>query len=293
VYRVPYYDDYLKMLDECKPDLVTLAVPTDKHYQVAMDVIDRGISLLIEKPITPTLEEGEELVEAARRQGVTLAVGHIERFNPVVIELRRRLQEGMAGRIYNLHAQRLSPYPARIRDAGVVIDLASHDIDLMRYLMNQDIVRLYGETLKSINSDREDLFNGVMRFQSGAVGILDVNWITPKKVRTLTVTGARGMFHCDLISQELFLYENDTAPSQWDALSVLRGVNEGNILGIRIQRHEPLAAELADFVDAVSMNRQPTVSGEDGLETLRVALDFMRSGQENQVILQAQEKVLA
>jgi predicted dehydrogenase len=101
------------------------------------------------------------------------------------------------------------------------------------------------------------------------------------------------MFHCDLISQELFFYENDTAPSQWDALSVLRGVNEGNILGIRIQRHEPLAAELADFVDAVSMNRQPTVSGEDGLETLRVALDFMRSGQENQVILQAQEKVLA
>lgn len=296
VYRVPSYEDYLTMLDECKPDLVTLAVPTDKHFDVAMDVIERGISLLVEKPITPTLEEGKRLVEQARRQGVVLAVGHIERFNPVVIELRRRLQEGMAGRVYNLHAQRLSPYPARIRDAGVVIDLASHDIDLMRYLMNQDIVRLYGETLKTINSDREDLFNGVMRFQSGAVGILDVNWITPRKIRKLTVTGARGMFYCDLISQELFFYENESAPSQWDALSVLRGVNEGNMLGIRIQRYEPLMAELTDFIDAVRNNRQPTVSGEDGLETLRIALDFMRSGQEAEVIEQRPqepERVLA
>jgi predicted dehydrogenase len=133
-----------------------------------------------------------------------------------------------------------------------------------------------------------------MRFQGGAMGILDVNWITPKKVRTLTVTGARGMFSCDLISQELYFYENETAPSQWDTLSVLRGVNEGNILGIRIQRHEPLAAELTDFVNAVRDERPPTVSGEDGLETLRVALDFIRSGQDSEAILQnKQDKVLA
>ena len=291
VYGIPAYEDYLTMLDECKPDLVTLAVPTDKHFAVAMDVIERGVNLLIEKPIASTLEEGEQLVEYAAQHGVILAVGHIERFNPVMIELRRRLQEGMAGRIYSLHAQRLSPYPARIRDAGVVIDLASHDIDLMRYLMDQDIMRLYGETLKSINSDREDLFNGIMRFQSGAVGILDVNWITPRKVRKLTVTGARGMFHCDLISQELFFYENESAPSQWDALSVLRGVNEGNMIGIRIQRHEPLMAELSDFIEAVRDARKPTVSGRDGLETLRIALEFVRSGQENEVVLQELDRV--
>src|SRR5690606_36315294 len=123
------------------------------------------------------LEEARPLVEQAERKGVILAVGHIERFNPAVAELRRRLREGMAGRIYNIHAQRLSPYPVRIRDAGVVIDLASHDIDLMRYLIDQPIIRLYGETLKSINSVREDMFNGFMRFQSGTVGVLDVNWI--------------------------------------------------------------------------------------------------------------------
>ncbi|HLV34888.1 MAG TPA: Gfo/Idh/MocA family oxidoreductase [Spirillospora sp.] len=291
IYGVAHFTDYLRMIEECQPDLVTLAVPTDKHYQVGLDLIERGVNLLIEKPIAPTLEEARALVEQAERKGVILAVGHIERFNPAVAELRRRLREGMAGRIYNIHAQRLSPYPVRIRDAGVVIDLASHDIDLMRYLIDQPIIRLYGETLKSINSDREDMFNGIMRFQSGTVGVLDVNWITPKKVRMLTITGARGMFTCDLLSQELFFYENETAPSQWDTLSVLRGVNEGNILGIRIQRHEPLAAELADFVAAVRQGREPTVSGYEGLETLRVALDFVRSGQEVEVI--QQEPVLA
>jgi predicted dehydrogenase len=291
IFNTPHFTDYLQMIEECKPDLVTLAVPTDKHYTIGLSLIERGVNLLIEKPIAPNLDEAADLVEQARRNDVILAVGHIERFNPAIIELRRRLREGMAGRIYNIHAQRLSPYPVRIRDAGVVIDLASHDIDLMRYLIDQPVTRLYGETLKSINSDREDMFNGIMRFQGGTVGVLDVNWITPKKVRLLTVTGARGMFSCDLLSQELFFYENETAPSQWDALSVLRGVNEGNILGIRVQRHEPLAAELADFVSAVRESRDPTVPGCEGLETLRIALDFVRSGQDVEII--RQERVLA
>jgi predicted dehydrogenase len=131
------------------------------------------------------------------------------------------------------------------------------------------------------------MINGLLRFRSGAVGVLDVNWITPTKIRRMTVTGARGMFRCDLLSQELFFYENEIAPSQWDSLSVLRGVSEGNILGIRIQRHEPLAAELADFVSAVRDQRPPTVTGHDGLESLRLALDFVRSGKQTELVEKA------
>lgn len=281
---VPYYTDYQKLLEECKPDLVSLAVPTSLHYEVGCDLIERGIHLLIEKPIASTVEEAEKLIDLAQKKGVTLAVGHIERFNPAVMELRRRVREGMAGRIYKIHAQRLSPYPPRIQDAGVVLDLASHDIDLMRYLMERSIVRLYGETLQTMRDGREDMFNGIMRFQGGAVGVLDVNWITPTKIRRLTITGARGMFTCDLLSQELFFYENEIGPSQWDTLSILRGVSEGNVLGIRIARHEPLAAELADFVSAVETGTRPTVTGYDGLETLRIALDFMQSGEAIEII---------
>lgn len=282
--NVPHYTDYLKLIEEKKPDLVTVAVPTSLHFQVGMELIERGLHVLMEKPITSTVEQGEKLIEAAKKKGVQLAVGHIERFNPAAMELRRRLRESMAGRVYKIHAQRLSPYPSRIQDAGVVIDLASHDIDLMRYLMNEDIVRVYGETLQSINSDREDMFNGLMRFKSGAVGVLDVNWMTPTKIRRLQVTGSRGMFDCNLLSQELFFYENEVAPSQWDALSILRGVSEGNVLGIRLQRHEPLAAELNDFVAAVRDGRPPTVTGQDGLDTLRLALDFVRSGKDVSVV---------
>lgn len=283
-YGVPYVCDYTEVLKQCTPDLVTLAVPTDKHFQIGMDLIKHGVHMLVEKPIASTLDQAAQMVKAAKDNDVILAVGHIERFNPAIIELRRRIIEGMAGRIYQVFAQRLSPYPVRIRDAGVVIDLASHDIDLLRYLIHEPIKRMYGETLGTINSDREDMFNGMIRFESGTVAVLDVNWITPKKVRQLTITGARGMFVCDLISQELFFYENESAPSQWDTLSVLRGVNEGNILGIRIQRHEPLAAELADFVQAVHEGRDPKVTGEDGYETLRIALEFVQSAEKVEIV---------
>lgn len=283
-FGVPAFTDFRKLLDEAQPDLVSLAVPTSLHYEIGKELIERGVHVLIEKPITSTLEQGEELIELAKRENITLAVGQIERFNPAVMELRRRLQQRMAGTVYKIQAERLSPYPSRIQDAGVVIDLASHDIDLFRYLMSEPITRLYGEILRTINSDREDAFNGLLRFQGGAMGVLDVNWITPTKVRRLTVTGARGMFRCDLLSQELYFYENESGPSQWDTFSILRGVSEGNVLGIRIQRHEPLAAQLSDFVAAVRDRRPPTVTGEDGLETLRIALEFVHSGQQMTVI---------
>jgi UDP-N-acetylglucosamine 3-dehydrogenase len=282
--NVPFYDSLDKLIDSQSPDLVSVAVPTSLHFEVGCALIERGVHVLMEKPITSTLDQAEKLVELAAKKGVVLAVGHIERFNPAVMELRRRLKESMAGRIYKVFAQRLSPYPPRIRDAGVVIDLASHDIDLMRYLIDEPITKVYGETLQSINSDREDLFDGLLRFKGGAVGVLDVNWMTPTKIRRLTVTGSRGFFECNLLSQELFYYENDSAPSQWDALSVLRGVTEGNVLGIRLQRHEPLAAEINDFVSAVREGRRPLVTGEDGLETLRLALKFVQSGAEGKPI---------
>lgn len=284
VFSAPYFTSVGDLLREAKPDLVSIAVPTVHHFAIAKRVMEAGVHVLLEKPITTTIEQGEELISLARDKGVKLAVGHIERFNPAVMELRRRVREGMAGRVFQILARRLSPYPARIRDAGVVLDLASHDIDLMRYLLGENVVRLYGETASSINSDREDMFNGVMRFKNRTVGVLDVNWMTPRKVRQLTITGGRGMFVCDLLSQELFFYENESAPSQWDQLSVLRGVSEGNIIGLRINRHEPLAPELRDFAQAVRNDRPPNVTGHDGVATLRLAIDFMNSAQTVSVV---------
>lgn len=284
LYGTPAFRTCAEMLAEVKPDLVSLAVPTVKHFEAGLELLDAGVNVLIEKPIASTLEQAEELCARAEQRSVVLAVGHIERFNPVVTELRRRLGEGMVGRIYQVYASRLSPYPTRITDAGVLMDLASHDIDLMLHLVQQPVERVYGEMVQSINSTREDMFNGLIRFRNGVQGVLNVNWMTPRKVRELTLTGARGMFHCNLLSQELFFYENETAPSQWDQLSVLRGVAEGNILGIRIQRKEPLRAELEDFAAAVNDGRSSLVSGREGMETLRTTLQFQESATRLQVV---------
>ena len=121
-----------------------------------------------------------------------LTVGHIERFNPAIRELRRRLAAGELGRIFQIHATRLGPFPARIRDVGVVVDLAPHDLDVMRYLVGSEPIRLYAETERRIHTEHEDLFIGIMKFANGVVGMLDINWLTPTKRRTLTVTGERG-----------------------------------------------------------------------------------------------------
>lgn len=285
LYGVPSFTDYTAMLDAVHPEIVSVAVPTSLHYSVASDLVQRGVHVLLEKPITSTIEEAAALISLADKAGVIVSVGHIERFNPVIVELRKRIGADAIGRIYKVHMQRLSPYPGRIRDAGVVVDLASHDIDLMRFLIHEPIVRLYSETLMTINSEREDAFSGLMRFASGIIGLIDVNWITPRKVRSVTITGDRGMYCADLIAQELLFYENDVTHDHWDSLSILRGVSEGNVLGIRIPRCEPLNRELADFVEAVKSGRAPLVTGTDGLETLRLALAFVQSGADGQILL--------
>lgn len=278
-YGVPSYGSAEELFREHRVDLVSLVVPTDKHYEIGIQVIQKGIHLLVEKPIAQTVEQGEEMIRLANEYGTLFAVGHLERFNPVVVELYRRLRRGEAGPIYKICTQRLSPYPPRIKDVGVVIDLATHDINLLPYLMEDSIIHLHSETHRSINTsnEKEDLFHGVLRFSNGAVGVLDVDWMTPRKVRRVVVTGARGLFECDLISQELVFFENGSAPGSWTELSVLRGVTEGDTHGVHIHRQEPLVLELEDFVAAVKERRSPLVTGEDGLNTLRLAMRFLEA----------------
>src|SRR5919204_625928 len=129
---------------------------------------------------------------------------------PRCLRERRRLglQAGEIGRVFQVKATRLGPFPARVRDVGVVVDLAPHDLDVMRFLLESEPIRLYAETEQRIHTDHEDLFNGVIKFANGAIGVLDINWLTPNKRRTLTVTGERGMYVADYINQDLFYYAN-------------------------------------------------------------------------------------
>ena len=284
-YGTKAYYDYRDLLDEAKPDAVTLAVPTIYHHDVALEIIDRGIPLLIEKPIAYTIEEGQSIIDAAKRKNVKLMIGHIERFNPAILTLKEHINQGKLGRIFQMDAHRQGPFPARIADVGVVVDLAVHDLDVMRFVSQKEIIRVYAETEKHIHSKYEDLLTGLVRFSDGIVGTLTINWLTPTKIREFIVTGERGLYRCDYLTQDLYFFENPVSSgSEWDNLRVLRGVREGQMVRHIIAKKEPLRSEQEAFLDAVENDAPVAVSGEDGLRALELAKTIVESGTEHRII---------
>jgi UDP-N-acetylglucosamine 3-dehydrogenase len=270
-FHVAGFTDYRTMLWETQPDLVAVVVPTHLHYEVARCALECGTHVLIEKPITSTIEEGLALIRLAAQRGRHIAVGHVERFNPAVIALKRLIAAGGLGRIFCLHARRLGPFPPRIRDVGVVLDLATHDLDAMRYLVGCDVVRVHAEVQRHLHDEHEDLLFGMLRFANDVVGMLDVNWLTPTKIRELSVTGERGMFLINYLSQDLYFYENDYTPTNWEALRSLAGVSEGTVTRLKVHKQEPLRAEYEDVISALRRDEPPTVTAVDGLAVLRLA----------------------
>lgn len=283
-FQVRGFDDYRAMIAETKPDVVAIVVPTDLHFAVASHALDAGVSVLVEKPITATVEQAEQLIALARARGVRLAVGHVERFNPAVLELKRQLDSGNVGRIFYLHARRLGPFPPRIRDVGVILDLATHDLDVMRYLAGSEVRHVFAETQQRVHQTHEDLLLGLIRFGNAAIGMLDVNWLTPTKIRELTVTGERGMYLVNYLNQDLYFYENDYTATEWDALRSLTGVSEGTMTRLKVQKAEPLRLEWENVLAAVRDGTDVKVTGEDGLAVLRLAHQLMQAAEKSEVI---------
>jgi predicted dehydrogenase len=284
-YRATAYGDYGEMLHTVRPEAVSVTVPTAAHMQVTLDALEAGAHVLVEKPIAATLDDGRLMIEKARAANRQLMVGHIVRFNPAMQQLKKRLQDGEIGRFFQIFCRRVGPFPRRIRDVGVVIDLAPHDIDLMRFLTEMEPIRVYCETEQRINTESEDLLLGLLRFPDGVTGGLEINWLTPTKVREVIVLGERGMFRVDDLTQDLYFYENaDAGQNIWPAMQNLKGVSEGSMTRFSIQRCEPLAAELHAFVSAIEADAPMPVSGMDGLAALRLALALVESGLTHQVI---------
>jgi predicted dehydrogenase len=255
------FSDATRLLEEELPEMVVVAVPTSMHLATTLEALAAGANVLVEKPIAPDREQAEEMIAAAGAAGRLLTVGHIERFNPAIRELGRRLHAGELGRVFQIRAARLGPFPARVRDVGVVVDLAPHDLDVMRYLLRAEPVRMYAETEQRIHTDHEDLFTGLIKFDTGAIGLLEINWLTPTKVRTLTVTGERGMYEADYLSQDLVFYAN---PDQ-------ELVSEGEMTRRSVQRREPLAVELSEFAAAIRAGGPPPVEPRDALVAMLLA----------------------
>jgi UDP-N-acetylglucosamine 3-dehydrogenase len=285
--RARGFDDAARMLAEEELDLVSIVAPTSLHLPVALAALRAGANVLVEKPIAATRDEALEMMAAAADADRMLTVGHIERFNPAIRELRSRLEAGELGRVFQVHATRLGPFPARIRDVGVVVDLAPHDLDIMRYLIGSEPIRIYAETERRIHTEHEDLFNGTMKFANGVIGILDINWLTPTKRRTLTVTGERGMYVADYIDQDLVFYPNTEAPETWinpGGAGPITSVAEGEMVRRSVQRREPLVVELEAFANAVRSGGPPPVEPRDAMIALLLARKMVESAETGQVI---------
>ncbi|MFN8380545.1 MAG: Gfo/Idh/MocA family oxidoreductase [Anaerolineales bacterium] len=279
------YTDYREMLAKEKPDAVSIAVPTAMHEEVGLAALEAGAHVLMEKPIAATIEEGQRLIEKANAVKKQIMVGHIVRFNPAIQALKNKLVSGELGRIYQIFCRRAGPFPARIRDVGVVVDLAPHDVDIMRFLAGTNATRVYAETEKRLHTEHEDLLWGTLRFEDGVVGGLEINWLTPTKIRETLVLGERGLFRVDDLTQDLYFFENEQAKAlTWSTLATLKGVSEGGMTRFAIPRFEPLKAELQAFIKAVQEDEKTPVTGEDGLAALVLSLALVQSGKEHRVI---------
>lgn len=278
------YERLQDALDAEEITLAIIAVPVAYAASVAAQVIERDIPVLVEKPLAASAREAEELAELARSRRVLLTVGYIERFNPAVQALRNELDTKSAGEIYHVHARRLSPFPYRQGMAGVVLDVATHDLDVMRFVIGSEPVRLYAEADVREGGGGVDLLSASLRYASGATGLLEASWLSPMKVRRLTVTTDRGMYDVDYLTQDLWLYERPSGDPEWDALGVMRGANEGRTIRFALNRREPLAVEHERFIDSVREGGPPPIPAEDAIQTLRAAEAILVAGAEHRPV---------
>lgn len=269
----------LAMIAEAELDAVVIAAPTTAHVPLALAAIERGLAVLVEKPLAATTEESIEIVAAARERGVPVQVGHVERFNPAVLELGRLIGEGWLSSVYSIASRRAGPFPARIRDVGVTVDLATHDVDILSWIAGERPSRVYAETAQRIHAQHEDLLFGLLHFPSGATGMLDVNWLTPAKRRQLLVVGEEGMFELDYLTQRLtFTRATDTTNPR--LIGGYAPTFEGEVVDVSVAAEEPLAAELDSFLRVVREGGRPVVDAEDGLWAVAVATSLLASARQ-------------
>ncbi|HEX9044542.1 MAG TPA: Gfo/Idh/MocA family oxidoreductase [Candidatus Limnocylindrales bacterium] len=263
------FSEPLAMIAEADLDAVVIAAPTTAHVPLALAAIERGCAVLVEKPLAATVEEGLRIVAAARATGVPVQVGHVERFNPAVLELGRLLRDGWLSTVYAIVSRRAGPFPARIRDVGVTVDLGTHDADMLCWIAGERPGRVVAEHAQRIHATHEDLLFGLLHFPSGATGMLDVNWLTPAKRRQLTVVGEEGMFELDYITQRLTFTRADVSHPQ--LVAGYAPTFSGDVAEIPVQNREPLVAEHEAFLRVVREGGRPYVDAEDGLWAVAIA----------------------
>lgn len=251
-------------------DYCVVSSPTTTHLEIALELAQRKIPALIEKPIAFSVEEAERIMEAF--DGVIAGVGHVERYNPAIVALQKHLASGALGKIFQITTRRVGPFNGRIRDVGVVKDLASHDIDLVASLSGSTYKEVFALLSSPLGNSYEDSLLAIGELENGVLFSHVVNWISPTKERVTTVLGESGLMVANTLSGDLLFYENKVSPVRAGEGSMFTGVAEGEVLKLETSQVEPLAQEHVVFQNALATNNPSgLVSLEQGLEVLRVA----------------------
>ena len=258
-------------------DYCMVAVPTGLHEEVGLALAGAGVHAMVEKPLAPSPESAQRLAEAFESRGLVGAVGHIERYNPALQNLRARLAQGELGDLYQVVTRRQGPFPARIADVGVVKDLATHDIDLTAWVTQQRFASVSARTAFKSGREHEDLVAVVGQLSEGTVTSHLVNWLSPMKERVTIVTGEKGAFVADTLTADLTFHANALVPTTWDTIAKFRGVGEGDMVRFAIAKPEPLRTEHEAFRDAVLGREADIVTMRQGLETVGVAEAILAS----------------
>lgn len=253
------------LLENKDIEAVSICTPTTTHYEVALRAIENRKHVLVEKPMVSNTKQARNLIRESERKGVNLMVGFIERFNPGVQRIKSLIRDGLLGEVILASARRVGRWPKRIGDVGVVKDTAIHDFDIMRFLFEQEPASVYARMANS-NHELEDYAQVVLSFDDFRTGFVEANWLTPRKIRTLTVTGKEGIATLNYLTQEIAIEDIDkmVKPSHnW---------------------REPLTIELKEFIHSILEDRDPLVTGQDGLRALSIAEAAIKSASENRVI---------
>jgi UDP-N-acetylglucosamine 3-dehydrogenase len=271
-YKTEFYTDYKEMLDELKPDAVSIVVPTPFHFEVASEVMNRGIHCMLEKPIASRVKEADALIALAKKMKVVFTVGHIEHYNPLVIELKKLLDKKSIGDITSIICKRVGGFPTIEPKTDVIIDLAVHDIGIISHLLGKKPDGIYSHGSRTHHSSKIDSAEMLLDYGQ-ASGFIQANWLTPVKIRTIAVTGSKGYIHGNYITQELEYYEHnmkkESTNEGFSNFIVTMGEPKRRI--IKVNFEEPLAQELKAFLERIEGNVKnylvPPEAARDALES--------------------------
>ena len=265
-FGVKAYTTSKRMLKNEEIEAVSICTWSTSLAKEALKALKAGKHVLVEKPMAANTRQAEKLLETAEKNDLHLTVGFLMRFIPGLQHIREAVENKKIGELVCAAAKRVSQWPERIGDVGVVKDMAIHDIDVMRYISNEDPITVYAKTGSMRHKKFEDYAQIMLTYKDGKSAFIESNWLTPYKTRTLTVTGSDAIMRLDYITQELWIEE------------------QKETLQPRYPWQEPLKLELQHFADCILAKKKPLITAADGLKALQIAEAALQSSAKNRAI---------